>query len=215
MSVTIASSHTIGLVSGVGVQFDPPMAAVPALTTDDIYSPDNATQTLTDVLETFSVVNMVGVAWVDMTVLGTTPVYTVSAQQTFILTQIIFILTGIAGSGDVPTVCVGFTTSFRQIIDSSRTATLFDDITNVGQIVSVTNFSVTAGHSGADYKYLSGGDTLTVRVDNVATYPTYTLQCLVFGFVFGNSPPGSVATSIYGRGLYGLDLFGEALRETP
>jgi hypothetical protein len=210
MTVIISSSYLVGLVSGVGIQFDPPMAAVPALTTDDIYDPDYPTQTLTETLDTFSLVNMVGVASVDMTVLGTSPVYTVSAQQTFIPTQIIFVLTDIAGSGDAPTLCVGFTTSFRQIIDSSRTSTLFDEVTNVGQIVSVTNFADTAGHSGADYKYLSGGDTLTVRVDHAATYPTYTLQCLAFGFVFGNSPPGSVATSIYGRGLYGVDLFGEA-----
>jgi hypothetical protein len=209
MAVSISSPYPIGLVSGGGVRLN--ARSVPAITTDDIYDPDNPTQTLTDLFGTLSLVNMVGTVTVDTTILGTTSVYTVPAERTFIPTQIIFLLTDIAGSGEAPTVCVGFTTSFRQIIDSSRTSTLFDDITSVGQIISVIDFADTAGHSGVDYKYLTGGQTLTVRVDNAATYSTYTLQCLAFGFEAGNAPTtAAVATSIYGRGLFGEDLFGEA-----
>jgi hypothetical protein len=208
MTVEVSSPYRVGLVAGTGVRLNAP--PVPAITTDDIYNPDCPTQTLTDFLDTVSLVTMVGEAMINTTIVGTTPIYTVPAEQTFIPTQIVFLLTDIAGSGDAPTVCVGFTTSFRQIIDSSRTATLFDDITRVGQIVSVIDFADTAGHSGADYKYLTGGQTLTVRVDTVATYSTYKLQCLAFGFETGNSPPAAITVSHYGIGPFGIDLFGEA-----
>ena len=212
MAVLISSQYQIGLVAGAGARFATPPAPTPAITTDDLYIPNEPTQAVTNYLSDVSMVSMVGSGVIDGTITGEYPLYMVPAGQTLICTGLIFALVDIEGSGDSPQVSVAFRLTvqqtFQHIISSGRLPTLFDDINQAGMIVSVNDFTTTAGHSGADFKYVSGGLSLMALVDVAGTYTTYRLECFVFGFLAGNLAQTTPPASLFGRGQYGQDFYG-------
>jgi hypothetical protein len=75
-------------------------------------------------------------------------------------------------------------------------------------IVSFDDFATTAGHDGADFRYLNGGTVLTAQVDAAATFTTYTLSVLVFGFLTDIQPAATLPISSFGMGHFGLGVFG-------
>lgn len=179
MTVTITSSLRVGLVSGTGVTFNAPV--VPFITTDDIFIPDNPSESLTDLIDGISGSRLLAVAVINAKTVGNTPLYTVPAGDIVFPTSVIFALTGISGSGDAPQINLGISGNFQEIIDSTRVPTLFDNITTIRDILSISDFTETAGNSGADYKYLVAASPITLRVAVGATYSTYMLKAYVFG----------------------------------
>jgi hypothetical protein len=172
----------MGLVSGTGVTFSAP--TVPAITTDDIYNPDNPSQTLTDLLLGISSAKLLGSAIIDATATGDTTLFTVSANETFLPTDVVFLLTAISGSGSPPLIDVGYADPWTDLVDSSTfgEGSQFTGITAVNQILSFSDFKNTGSNSGADYKALAGGNTVSVSVSTAATYDSYTVKVFVFGF---------------------------------
>jgi len=181
MTVTITSSLRVGLVSGTGVKFNAPV--VPFITTDDVFLPDNPSESLTEVIDGVSSSRLLGVAAFDATTVGDIPVYAVPAGDVVFPTVVLFALIDIAGTGAIPQISVGYTSpAFSEIIDASRDATMFDGLTEAKQILSISDFTKTASNNGDDYKYISGGNQITIRVGVGATYSTYKLNAYVFGF---------------------------------
>ena len=82
MAVTITSSLRVALVSGTNVTFSAPV--VPEVTTDDIFNPNNPTQTLTDMLLGISSAKLLSTTTVDATVVGNHTLYTVPAGNIMI-----------------------------------------------------------------------------------------------------------------------------------
>jgi hypothetical protein len=291
------------------VQFN--AAPVPAVTTDDVHPPYAPTQSVTQLLNRLpgSSVQMVGSGLINGTIGGTYPIYTVPANMTLLPTEILFVLTGISGSGIPPAVSIGFSGSFHNLIDSTRTtayaltggsifapgegylvgdqivlawgavqpvltveaingdgAVTAYDISNpgssaiqstdpinstsvrtsiygeqlygtgpyggghgsgflfnatwsvltnplgttLGGVASITDFASTAGQSGAGFQYINGGETVTARVDEPATFAAYTLDVLIFGPLIGFMPAAVLPGSQFGKGSYGLRLYGVA-----
>lgn len=182
MSVTITSSLRMGLVSGTGVTFNAPV--VPSITTDDIYNPDNPSQTLTDLLLGVSSAKLLGSAVIDATATGDHTIFTVPTGDILLPTNIVFLLTEISGSGSPPLIDVGYADPWTDLVDSSTfgEGSEFTNLTVVDQILSLTDFVHTGSNSGADFKALAGGNTVSVSVSTAATYDAYTLKVFIFGF---------------------------------
>jgi len=208
MTVSISSSYPIRLVNGKGVQLDSP--PVPSTTTDDVIDARSRIISVTNLLPPLSqaTVSMVGSSAINAATAGAYPIYTVPANMTLLPWQIVFVLTAISGSGDGPAISVGLIDPVQQLINSARVPDLFAEIDEVGDLVSVKDFTATAGHSGGDYKYLNGGSVLMAQVDTAATYSTYTLTCMLFGFLTWSMPAAAIPASPFGIGPYGLDSYG-------
>lgn len=188
MTVQIISSLRVALVSGTGVKFDAPVV-VPYVTTDDIYMADNPSETLSDQLAGLSSTSLLATASVDATHVGTTSLYSIPAGYVIYPTMVIFGLTAISGTGATPLIDLGYTGSFKQIIDSSRMSGQFNALTVPSQILSVFDFTKTAGNSGADYKYIPSGNPITLSVETQATYTAYTLKVYLFGLQIQDPGP--------------------------
>jgi hypothetical protein len=81
----------------------------------------------------------------------------------------------------------------------------FVGVETVGRVVSFRDFTQT----GTNFKYLTGGQIITVTVDAPATYSSYVLQCLVFGLVTGPlATPAAVLPHAFGKLPYGVGVFG-------
>lgn len=161
MTATITSSLRIGIVAGTGVRIAGPV--VPEITTDDIFNADNPTQTLTELIGGLSSTQLVGTATLDGTTIANTTIYTVPANETFIPTSVVFLLTDITGEGVGPAINVGFSGSYQELIDSTRstgyTLSSASSISDAG-----------SGYSEDDILTLTGGtfdDVATITVDSV------------------------------------------------
>jgi hypothetical protein len=148
MTVSISSSYRIGLVAGTGVTISGP--AVPAITTDDIFNPNNPTQTLTQMLAGISSAQLVGSATINALNTGNIALYTVPLGQIMIPTDVVFALTAITGSGDGPAINVGMTaTSYDDLIDNA--------ISSSFALSGGSVFAAGSGYVPADVLTLSGG----------------------------------------------------------
>lgn len=166
MTVTISSSLRVALVSGTGVSFN--AAAVPLISTDDVYNPDNPAQTLTDLLGAISAASLAGSATIDATTVGNSSVFTVAVGEKFIPTSIVFALTDISGSGDPPVLNAGFTgPDYTDFIDSSRS--VHYDLTGGAFFAGGTGYAV--------------GNVLTLVGGTHATAATVTLSSVLLASV--------------------------------
>jgi hypothetical protein len=200
MTAEITSSLRLALVAGSGITIQTTgefgfggfgldvygidsdlQLADSGFTTDDIVNPDNPVQSLTDWSGNVHCVNMVGAAVVDGSFQGNTTIYRVPGGQIFIPTQILFVLTGITGSGAAPELNVGMTGAFNQLIDSSAHPGIFAAIQTLNQIIMIKDFTAV----GTNFRYLIGGEVLTARVRVATTFSTYTLKAFAFGYQFG------------------------------
>jgi hypothetical protein len=175
MTVSITSSLRIGIVAGTGATISGP--SVPAITTDDIFDALSPTQTLTDVIGGISAAKLLGTANIDGTVAGNYPIYTVPAGYSVIPTALVFVLTHIAGSGTSPAINVGYTGSFRELIDSVRNTTYTLNSTSALAAAGT-------GYSGTNVLSLVGGthsSTATITVDTVNTGAVATFHVSAIG----------------------------------
>jgi hypothetical protein len=185
MTVSITSSVRIALVNGVGVTINTP--AVPNYTTDDIYNASNPAQTLTQQLNAISGSTLLSTVSIDCTMNALVlPMFTVPAGEKLYVTAIYFALTAIGGSGSQPSLNVGISGNYQEIIDGITNATLFTTpvaISTVGQLVKVTNFPTVSGGSGVDYAAIPSGTAVKVKVTTASTDSTYTVNAFLFGFL--------------------------------
>ena len=167
MAVSITTSLHVGLVAGTGVTFSAPV--VPDISTDDIYNPDNPNQTLTNMLSGISSEKLLGSVTIDGTETGLTSIYTVPAGKVVIPSRITFALTDISGTGNPPSVNVGWTAdNYDDLIDST--------ITSIYDLESATVFAAGNDYVPTDTLTLSGGTFDTVAEATVATTKLVSLD---------------------------------------
>jgi hypothetical protein len=182
MTVTISSSLRVALVSGTGVSFN--ASAVPLISTDDVYNPDNPAQTLTDLLGAFATAKLAGTATLDGTTVGNSTAFVVAAGENFIPTSVVFALTDIAGSGNPPAINVGVTgPGFADFIDSSRNATY--------DLSSGAVFAAGSGYLIGDVLSFVGGTHSVVATLTVSSAAIVALNVNAAGTTYA---PGDVIT---------------------
>ncbi len=184
MAVTISSSLPVALVAGTGVTFDAPL--VQLISTDDVYDPTNPAQTLTDLLNAISSEKLIGSATVDGTTVGNTVLFTAATGEKFIPTSLLFALTAISGSGNGPSINVGFTgVNYNDYLDSTRN----------------TQYNLTGGAAFAPGSGFLINDVLTLTGGTVVSnlHATITVTSVSIASLTVNAPgtiyaPGNTIT---------------------
>ena len=173
MSVLITSTVKIGIISGNGISISGP--SVSNLTTDNIFDTLNTNTSMTTRIDGLSEQLLLGSVLIDATTTTSYPILTVPYATTWYYVSLIeFILMKISGSGTVPYMSVGFTSSNTDIIDNTALSAL----TIAGQILPFDNFPVL----GSNYSRMASGSILYAYAQAISTYTTYSVQCNVYGF---------------------------------
>lgn len=182
MTVSIASSLRVALVSGSGVTFDAP--AVQLISTDDVYNPENPAETLTDLLDAISSAKLVGSATVNGAAIGNTAIYTVPAGQKFFPTAVVFALTNVVGSGNGPVISTGFTSAlYNDYVDST--------LGNTYDLTGGAIFAAGSGYAIGDVLTLSGGTSGTAATLTVSSGKLVSAALNAAGTVYA---PGDTIT---------------------
>lgn len=122
---------------------------------------------------------------------GQTPLYTVGAGRSAIVTKVMVRLTNVTNftSGALFRMNVGFGAAFDEIVDNTNNTTVFNPGTYAfdtpNQVMPLgtgsNTFPAISGSNGADYQTLNAGTVLQADVTAVAGADDYDMELIVFG----------------------------------
>jgi len=130
------------------------------------------------------------------------------ARQSLIPAAIVFLLSAISGSGDAPAISVGFTGSFLDLVDSSRTSTF--------ALVGGTILDGGYGYVPGDLIGLNWGFYTTqavLAVDAVNSIGAVTAYHVEIAGSYSAVPANPITTTssraiLFGRSLFGTGPYG-------
>lgn len=194
--MTHTGTDAVGIVAGSEVMIEADKTAS-AVTLGGLAVSNNAV----DVSGIAGFEKVLGSVAVDGMTVANTPIYTVPAGRTAIITRLLVIITGsdvlgIAGGIDAFRMNVGTTAAvYDELVDNVTNTFIFDgtagyDFITPGQVMPLgqgaNSFDAIAGASGGSYGILTAAATLTasVQVPPGAGATTFGLQLVAFGYEY-------------------------------